>query len=157
MALKKPLIQLQGVADMTNFDYEKILLCLEQKNLLMKDILNLTRRIEVKAAQEEVVLDAPLAERQNRIDRLIKCDKLISDEMASIDNESKAHLRDLLAGKAEVAADENETKMVELVNGTKSYLFRTLEIDKSAMAILQQKREEARIALVEINNEKASN
>lgn len=142
---------------MANFDYEKILLCLEQKNLLMKDILNLTRRIEVKAAQEEVVLDAPLAERQNRIDRLIKCDKLISDEMASIDNESKAHLRDLLAGKAEVAADENETKMVELVNGTKSYLSRTLEIDKSAMAILQQKREEARIALVEINNEKASN
>lgn len=157
MALKKLLIQLQGVADMANFDYEKILLCLEQKNLLMKDILNLTRRIEVKAAQEEVVLDAPLAERQNRIDRLIKCDKLISDEMVSIDNESKAHLRDLLAGKAEVAADENETKMVELVNGTKSYLSRTLEIDKSAMAILQQKREEARIALVEINNEKASN
>lgn len=142
---------------MANFDYEKILLCLEQKNLLMKDILNLTRRIEVKAAQEEVVLDAPLAERQNRIDRLIKCDKLISDEMASVDNESKAHLRDLLAGKAEVAADENETKMVELVNSTKSYLSRTLEIDKSAMAILQQKREEARIALVEINNEKASN
>lgn len=157
MALKKLLIQLQGVADMANFDYEKILFCLEQKNLLMKDILNLTRRIEVKAAQEEVVLDAPLAERQNRIDRLIKCDKLISDEMASIDNESKAHLRDLLAGKAEVAADENETKMVELVSGTKSYLSRTLEIDKSAMAILQQKREEARIALVEINNEKASN
>lgn len=142
---------------MANFDYEKILLCLEQKNLLMKDILNLTRRIEVKAAQEEVVLDGPLAERQNRIDRLIKCDKLISDEMASIDDESKSHLRDLLAGKTEVAIGETETKMVELVNGTKAYLSRTLEIDKSAMAILQQKREEARIALVEINNEKASN
>ncbi len=142
---------------MANFDYEKILLCLEQKNLLMKDILNLTRRIEVKAAQEEVVLDGPLAERQNRIDRLIKCDKLISDEMASVDDESKSHLRDLLAGKTEVAIGETETKMVELVNGTKAYLSRTLEIDKSAMAILQQKREEARIALVEINNEKASN
>ena len=142
---------------MANFDYEKILLCLEQKNLLMKDILNLTRRIEVKAAQEEVVLDGPLAERQNRIDRLIKCDKLISDEMASIDDESKSHLRDLLSGKTEVAIGETETKMVELVNGTKTYLSRTLEIDKSAMSILQQKREEARIALVEINNEKTSN
>lgn len=142
---------------MANFDYEKILLCLEQKNLLMKDILNLTKRIEVKASQEEVILDGVLADRQNRIDRLIKCDKLISDEMASVDDESKSHLRDLLAGKTEVAIGETETKMVELVNGTKAYLSRTLEIDKSAMAILQQKREEARIALVEINNEKASN
>ncbi len=142
---------------MANFDYEKIMLCLEQKNLLMKDVLNLTKRIEVKAAQEEVVLDALLADRQNRIDRLIKCDKLISDEMASVDNESRAHLRDLLAGKSEVAIGETETKMAELVNSTKAYLSRTLEIDKSAMAILQQKREEARIALVEINSEKASN
>ncbi len=139
---------------MANFDYEKIMLCLEQKNLLMKDILNLTRRIEVKAAQEEVVLDDLLADRQNRIDRLIKCDKLISDEISAVDDESKFHLRDLLAGKSEVVANGDEAKMIELIAGTKSYLERTLEIDKSAMEILQRKREEARLALVEINNEK---
>lgn len=139
---------------MANFDYDKIMLCLEQKNLLMKDVFALTRRIKVKAAQEEVELTDLLADRQNRIDRLIKCDKLISDEMTAVDDESKGHLRDLLAAKPDVAQNADELKMVELVIDTKAHLERTLEFDKVAMDILQKKREEARLALVEINNEK---
>lgn len=147
----------RGVDDMPDFNCEQILLCLEQKSLLMKDIMNLTKRIEVEARQEEFDLNPLLADRQNRIERIIKCDKLISDELGSLDSDAKNHLKELLDGNEGAAGSEAEMKMVEAVLTTKNYLNRTREIDKSAMAILVQKREEARAALVEINNEKSAN
>lgn len=147
----------RGVDDMADFNCEQMLLCLEQKSLLMKDIMNLTKRIEVEARQEEFELNALLADRQNRIERIIKCDKLISDELGTLDCDSKKHLKELLDGNEGAAGSEAEIKMVEAVLATKNYLNRTREIDKSAMAILVQKREEARAALVEINNEKSAN
>lgn len=139
---------------MTGFDYEHVLLCLEQKSLIMKDIMNLTKRIEVEAKQEEFTLDSLLADRQNRIERLIKCDKLISDVLSSLDGDSKNHLKDLLDGKEEAAGTENEVEMVRLVLTAKEYLSRTLEIEKSAMSVLIDKRDEARAALADISNAK---
>ncbi len=146
----------QEVDDMADFNCEQVLLCLEQKSLIMKDIMNLTKRIEVEVRQEEFNLDTLLADRQNRIERMIKCDKLISDELSTLEGDSKKHLRDLLDGKESAVSNDDEKKMVQFVLTTRNYLGRTKEIDKSAMTILQQKREEARVALVEINNEKAA-
>lgn len=153
--LQKPRTLQQEVADMAEINYEKILLCLEQKSLIMKDIMNLTKRIEVEVRQDDFELDGLLADRQNRIERIIKCDKIISDELGELEGDAKMHLRELLAGKADVIDNDDELKMVQFVSSVKSYLERTQEIDKTAMATILEKREEARLALVDLNNERS--
>ena len=134
---------------MIDSDYENLFLLLDQKEILIKDIMDLTKRIDIEVKQDEFVLDQLLADRQNRIDRVIRCDKLITQALEG--SEDKAHINRILKGKTEKTNNEYEEKIKSKSDSIRNYFSRTLEIDKEANTILLSRREEARKMLEEIS------
>ena len=134
---------------MIDSDYENLFLLLNQKEILIKDIMDLTKRIDIEVKQDEFVLDQLLADRQNRIDRVIRCDKLITQALE--ESEDKAHINRILKGKTEKTNNEYEQKIKSKSDSIRNYFSRTLEIDKEANTILLSRREEARKMLEEIS------
>ncbi|MEG2814057.1 MAG: hypothetical protein RSA79_05595, partial [Oscillospiraceae bacterium] len=56
---------------------QQIKACLEQKNIFITNIINITNQIIVLSSQPIVNLENLLNERQNNMDRIDKCNALI--------------------------------------------------------------------------------
>ncbi|MEG1027228.1 MAG: hypothetical protein RSE07_00940 [Oscillospiraceae bacterium] len=57
---------------------EKIISCLEQKNIFLNNIINLTKQIQVKVTNDEIEFENIIQQRQNNMDKCDKCDDLKS-------------------------------------------------------------------------------
>lgn len=122
---------------------DTIVSCLEQKNLLMTHLLNLTKQIEVQASQEEIVIDEILAKRTDFMKRIDKCNALIQSTINNMESPEKEHLDALIANPNDSICDnETDQNIVALCLKYKELLVRTVEIDTKANELMQQRHEE---------------
>lgn len=143
---------------MSTFNYELALLCLEQKNVIVKEVMDITKRMEEESLKEEINLDSLIAERQSRIDRIKKCDQMLASTTDGLEESERERIQGIVNGSNSADfLNPNEEKMADYVVKTKADLKTTVEIDRRTMDILIQKRNEAREMLVQINNEQAEN
>jgi len=77
---------------------ENIAICFEQKNLFMTKIINITKQLEVKSKQDEVDFENLLAERQECMNRIDKCNQAINSYTDALENEiDKKVIKDFLS------------------------------------------------------------
>jgi uncharacterized protein YegL len=127
-----------------------IIVCLEQKKIFIKDILDITKQIEVQSRQEEMEMDDLVTQRQTRIDRLKKCDNLIDEKVKTLDKNQREKWEKLVVGKADGFDNDDEQKAFALMLSTKEMLERINTLDNKAKENLQEQYEEAKRQLAEL-------
>lgn len=123
---------------------DSIIICLEQKRLFITDALNLTKQIEVQSNQEEFEIDSLLEQRQLKIERMIKCDELIEQNLEKFETAQASHWSELLKGDISKAKDEREQYACRLSKEIKELASKTLKIEGVARENLKIQYEEAR-------------
>ena len=124
---------------------KEILTCLEQKVILLTEILNLTKQIEVRSKENDIELDNFLDQRGIYIVRVNKCDDLILSLSKSLPLEQQTRLQQIL--HAEYSEDEcskEELPLLKLSIECTELLQRTAVIDKSARDAIQEQCNELR-------------
>ena len=127
-----------------------IIVCLEQKKIFIKDILDITKQIEVQSRQEKMEMDDLVTQRQTRIDRLKKCDNLIDEKVKTLDKNQREKWEKLVVGKADGFDNGDEQKAFALMLSTKEMLERINTLDNKAKENLQEQYEEAKRQLAEL-------
>ncbi len=127
-----------------------VITCLEQKKIFIKDILDITKQIEVQSRQEEMEMDDLVTQRQVRIDRLQKCDNLIDEKVKTLDKKQREKWEKLVVGKADGFDNDDEQKAFALMLSTKEMLERINTLDNKAKENLQEQYEEAKRQLAEL-------
>ncbi len=127
-----------------------IIICLEQKKLFIKDILDITKQIEVQSRQEEMEMDELVTQRQVKIDRLKKCDNLIDEKVKTLDKKQREKWEKLVIGKADGFDNDDEQKAFAIMLSAKEMLGRINTLDNKAKENLQKQYEEAKRHLSEL-------
>lgn len=127
---------------------EQIILCIQQKLVLMTNILNLSKQIEVRCSQPEIELGNLLKERKVYMDRIDKCNTLLSKLTAELPFEEKERLKQLLGGKAEQAGcSEEELSILQSTQKYNDYLQQAIALDKNASKFMQKQCDELRVTI----------
>ncbi len=123
----------------------EIITCLEQKVILLTQILNLTKQIEVRSKEPDIQLDDFLEQRGAYIVRVNKCDSLILNLTEEMPPEQQERLaRVLHAEVPEKDCSEEELPLLKLSNDCTSLLQRAAVIDKSARDAIQMQCDDLR-------------
>lgn len=124
---------------------DKIISCLEQKVILMTKILDITKQIEVRCKQSRITLDDFLDKRRDYMNRVNKCNHLISTLLAELSEEEQKRLKKLMSG-AESLQDktEEEQQIEELAAKSRTIVQKAASIDRSANELLKKRYIEVR-------------
>lgn len=124
---------------------KEILTCLEQKVILLTEILNLTKQIEVRSKENDIELDNFLDQRGIYIVRVNKCDDLILSLSKSLPLEQQARLQQILhAEYSEKECSKEELPLLKLSKECTELLQRAAVLDKSARDAIQEQCNELR-------------
>ena len=125
-------------------DYmEQLILCLEQKVILLTKILNITKQIEVRSAQPEIKLDDFLEQRGVFIERLNKCNSLIKSIVSQSASEEKSRIKMLLNLQvSESNCNSDEEKILKLSKKCSELIKRTTDLDSVAHQRIKKERDE---------------
>ena len=104
---------------------DKIKICLVQKKILLINIFNLTKQLEARSMQPNIRYEDLPQQRQVYIDRLEKCEKLLSAYIDGIPAGENSRVEKILSGdirQCECTADEQDyckygTQIRSLLNG----------------------------------------
>lgn len=137
-------------------DYNNIKICLEQKNIFMTNIVNLTKQIEVKAKQEEIDFEDVLVKREENMQRIDKCNKLIDDNLKDLLSNEKEQVINALRGEI---GEECQTPILKeislLAKNYSALLERAIELDKMARECTVNRYNETKQKLSEIRSNNA--
>lgn len=123
----------------------QFLTCLEQKVIILTQILNLTKQIDVRSNEPDIDLDDFLEQRGAYIVRVNKCDQLIHNLSKELTVEDQGRLEQLLLGElSEADCSEDELPLLRLSKDCSSLLERAAVIDKSARDAIQKQCDELR-------------
>ena len=119
---------------------DQIIACLEQKVILLTKILDLTKQIEVRCTQPDIVLDNFLTQRGAYMERIDKCDRLIRSLISQLpDEDDQKRLRQLIDAKEEVQVfSEEEKTIVHLCKECRSLIQHATAIDRCANQSLKK-------------------
>ena len=121
---------------------EKIYACLDQKVILLTNMLNVTKEIEVQSRNEDMFLDDLLARRGNCIERYERCNALIKQQAEQIKSDDENYFNILT--RALLGEDTGDDKLAELtklaVKGQELF-ERTKKINEQAQVNLLKQRE----------------
>jgi len=124
---------------------KEILTCLEQKVILLTEILNLTKQIEMRSKERDIELDNFLEQRGAYIVRVNKCDDLILSLSESLLPEQQKRLQQILHSElSEEECSKEELPLLKLSIECTELLQRTAVIDKSARDAIQEQCNELR-------------
>ena len=137
-------------------DLESVIICLEQKKIIITDILDITKQIEVQSVQEEVQIDNLIEQRQIRIQRIKKCDDLIKEKLKFLDMTEKENWDKIVRCDECSLKNDEEKKAFELASEIKKLFIRTAEIDRRAKENLQMQCEEAKENMARLRKNTAS-
>ncbi|HEX3037504.1 MAG TPA: hypothetical protein VHO94_00735 [Oscillospiraceae bacterium] len=127
---------------------EQIVLCIQQKLVLMTNILNLSKQIEVRCSQPEIELGNLLQDRKVYMDRFDKCSTLLSKLTAELPSEEKEHMEQLLGGKAEPEdCSGEELSILKSVRKFNDYLQQAIALDKNATKHMKKQCDELRVTI----------
>lgn len=107
--------------------------CMEQRLILLNNILDLTKQIEVQSRQQMVDIGTLADQRQIYLDRLKKCNAMIDAACREFPPELCERMKEIAAGKlpdAECTAEEK--KLCELAQKGKEALQSTIVLDREA-------------------------
>lgn len=136
---------------------EEIMTCLEQKVILMTQILNITKQIEVRCNEPEVNLEHLLDLRGSLMQRAEKCDNLIFSLTDQLPPEQEDRVKSILNLTAKDLS-ENEQKASKLVGDANSLYQQAAALDQSANEAMQRQYDETKSKLRELRkNGKGSN
>lgn len=128
---------------------KEIMACLEQKVILMTQILNITKQIEVQCKQPEVNLENLLDTRGDLMERTKKCDHFIRVLAQQLDDDQKERIQQILNGSA-VDCSEEEQRAMDLVQQCSSLFDRAAILDRAANEAIKQKYEETKRILIDL-------
>lgn len=130
---------------MTN---EQIALCVQQKLILMTNILNLSKEIEVKCSQPEIELNDLLQKRKNFMDRIDMCNALLMKITDELQPEEKRHIKQVLDGKAEkTACGDDELPILQAAQMYNDYLQQAILLDKNSSQFMRKQYEEMKTVI----------
>lgn len=130
---------------MTN---EQIALCVQQKLILMTNILNLSKEIEVKCSQPEIELNDLLQKRKNFMDRIDMCNALLMKMTDELPTEEKRHIKQVLDGKAEkTTCSDDELPILQAAQTYNDYLQQAILLDKNSSQFMRKQYEEMKTVI----------
>lgn len=113
--------------------------CLDQKLVLLTKISDITKQIEVQSCQKEIELGDLPDQRQIYIDRLKKCEQVITDSYQSMAEEQQVRRKKILSGDfPKEECTEEETELLEYAIKCRDILNKTLAMDVEARRLLQK-------------------
>lgn len=121
----------------------EMMLCLEQKEILLTDILNLTKQIEVRCGEPEANLEHLLEIRAALMTRCDKCDRLLESLAGQLPEEERAFAAEILHrrnGGRSVAGEEGQRAMA-LLQHCDVLFSRAAALNRLAMENLKKRRD----------------
>jgi hypothetical protein len=107
--------------------------CMEQRLILLNNILDLTKQIEVQSREQMIDIGMLADKRQIYIDRLKKCNALIDAACREFPPEQCERLKQIVAAKLpQTECTEEEKKLYELAQKGNEVLQSTLALDREA-------------------------
>lgn len=122
-----------------------ILECLEQKKILMEQILNLTKQMEVQSLQESMDLSPLLEQRALLMQRVDKCNQLINTKLDEHTPLEQERLRAVLAQQLpEENCTLDERQMMSLTAEITRLFNRAASLNRSTTEILHAQYEDTK-------------
>ncbi len=137
---------------------QDILVCLEQKKILMEQILNITKQMEVQSLEETVELDPLLEQRGQLMQRVDKCNLLIRSKTELQDAAEQERLRDLMSSqlKEEICCPD-EIRALNLISEINALFRQAAALNRSTMDLLLVQRENSKKHLAELKQQGEQN
>ena len=127
---------------------EQIILCIQQKLVLMTNILNISKQVEVRCSQPEIELGDLLQKRKLFMDRIDKCNALISKLTDDLQPKDKERMKQLLNGKADpTGCSEEELSGLQSSQKYNDYLQQAIALDKNATQFMTKQYDEMKITI----------
>lgn len=122
-------------------DYiDRIIKCLEQKNLFIVNILDITKQVEVRAQNDVADFENLLTQRGEFMQRIDKCSALIAASVDSVDESIRWKVASVLAGKA--SDDSGLSSMSALVKKYQAALAELVKADAVARTFVEKRHAE---------------
>lgn len=127
----------------------EIMICLEQKSILLTDILNLTKQIEVRCREPEIELEHLLEQRGSLMERVEKCSLLLKSLAGQLPSSQQPRALSILDCSMEdkTSCDEEEQKALQLSIQCRSLFQRAAALDRSARESVQSQYEDTALQL----------
>lgn len=136
-------------------EYENLLICLQQKNIFVTNLIDYTKQLEVKAQAETVDYEDVLEKRQGCMSRIDKCDSMISSMLLEVSSKEQEKLRQVLdAAVTETECEDVLIPILAEVQKYKSGLKRLKELNDGVMIKTKQRHEEVKknLARLRVNS-----
>ena len=132
----------------------EIVICLEQKVILLTKVLDLTKQIQVRSRQPDIELDDFLDQRASYMKRVHKCNELISSITEQFPLEQQERIERVLNSEvSEKECLEDELLILTLTKKSILLLQRTASIDKSAYEAIREQYNTVRDKLNQLRKE----
>ncbi|NCC86419.1 MAG: hypothetical protein EOM05_00935 [Clostridia bacterium] len=142
--------------NLSKTDIEFVIICLEQKKIIITEILDVTKQIEVQSVQEDVQIDNLIEQRQVKIQRIKKCDELIKEKLKILDVEEKENWDKIVKCDECSLNNDDEKNAFKLAGEIKAIFIRVAKLDKKAKENLQMQYEEAKSNMATLRKNTAS-
>lgn len=137
---------------------QDIWVCLEQKKILMEQILNVTKQMEVQSLEETVDLDLLLEQRGQLMQRVDKCNVLIQSKIELQDPSEQERLRSLMSMRlAEDTCSPDEKRALDLVSEINTLYRQAASLNRSTLDLLLVQRENSKQQLAELKQQGEQN
>ena len=118
---------------------ENIIICLEQKIIFIKNIVNFSKQLEVKSQQEDIDFEDVLTKRLQSMERIDKCDFLINRYLSeSEDADDVVTIRGIISGNI-TATEPRFNTVLEHAKEYREMLQRARTIDNNAISIVKER------------------
>lgn len=129
----------------------EIITCLEQKEILLKRVMDLTKQIEVRTRQPDIILDDLLEQRVPYMKRVQKCDRLIASNIEQLEPEQQTRMKQVLNCEIpEAQCDAEELCIMKLVKSCNQILQRINVLNKSSYDAIKRQYDFVRDKLAEL-------
>ncbi|MDU7337326.1 MAG: hypothetical protein E7L17_04350 [Clostridium sp.] len=137
---------------------QEFLVCLEQKKILMEQILNITKQMEVQTLEESLELDGLLEQRGLLMQRVDKCNVLIQSKIELCSPDEQERLRSLVAAQLEEdSCSQDEQKALILVKDINAMFRQAAALNRSTLDFLFAQRENTKNRLAELKQQGEQN
>ncbi len=132
----------------------EIITCLEQKEVLLAKVMDLTKQIEVRTRQPEINLDDFLEQRVPYMKRVQKCDQLIASNVEQLEPEQQVRMKQVLDYEIpEAQCSEEELCIMKLRKSCDHLLQRINVLNKSSYDEIKKQYDFAREKLIQLRKE----
>lgn len=130
---------------------DSLLECLEQKKLLLENIVDLTRQIEVRCLQPEIDLEDFLEKRGGFMMRVDKCERLITVLAQQLPDGQRERILQILSGDSDgYQLDENEQRLIAIQSDCHRLRKQAEALDQAAHQALKAQYEDVKAHLQEV-------